>query len=372
WLRPVHSWAAAVVALLIIASPIALLYQGIVWKDVLFADATAGGFATLAWLPRVWNTPWRFVAMAKAMVLLCLAAMARQNGLLCLACGVIALTWIASQHTQLRTALIYGAAALAFAAVFTTAANVALGTRIVAPSGPAKQFRLLQLYDIIGFVAADKTIALTVLHDQAPDLEREVRSDGVRLYNPQRNDPLAGSQPLQSALEDAPWSAVRGQWLSLIVHHPWTYVKIRAEVFRWIFATPDIDKCLPYLVGISGPEPQMEKLGIEERDDDRDDALAAYASVFIKTPVLSHVFYALLSIGCLVLLLRRRRGEDIAIAALQAGVLLFTLSFIVIGIACDYRYLYALDIASLVGVFYIACDWSNLLPTQTRLSSRPQ
>src|SRR6202012_2653386 len=38
WLRPKGSWAAAAVALLIIVSPIALLYQGIVWKDVLFAD----------------------------------------------------------------------------------------------------------------------------------------------------------------------------------------------------------------------------------------------------------------------------------------------------------------------------------------------
>jgi hypothetical protein len=34
----------------------------------------------------------------------------------------------------------------------------------------------------------------------------------------------------------------------------------------------------------------------------------------------------------------------------------FTASFFVISIACDYRYLYFLDIAALAAVFYLALD----------------
>ncbi len=363
WLRPLTSWAAVIVASVILPLPIVLLYQGIVWKDVLFADTMVAGFVCIAWAASRWrNVRLRFALIAAGLLLLCLAAMARQNGILALGAAVAALGWIAFklESDRRRAFLTYVLGAMAFAALAMTTANVALGTRIVAESGPAAQFRLLQFYDIIGFVAADKTLPLNELHSLAPVLEHEIRSDGVRLYNPERNDPLAASQKLQDALSDAPRDAVRGQWLDLILHHPFTYLKIRAEVFRWIFLTPDIQVCLPYLTGVSGPEEEMHDLNIAEREDARDDALSAWTDHFIRTPVLSHLFYALLALAsAILLLLRRRRPEDIAVAALQIAALLFTASFFVIGIACDYRYLYALDIASLVAVFYIALDWSG-------------
>ncbi|MEI9931228.1 MAG: hypothetical protein WDM89_11975 [Rhizomicrobium sp.] len=47
--------------------------------------------------------------------------------------------------------------------------------------------------------------------------------------------------------------------------------------------------------------------------------------------------------GALVVLLRRRAQGDLAMAAMLISALLFTASFFVISIACDYRYLYFLD-----------------------------
>ena len=44
------------------------------------------------------------------------------------------------------------------------------------------------------------------------------------------------------------------------------------------------------------------------------------------------------------------------VAALLAGALAFTASFFLISIACDYRYLYLLDLAALTGVLYLALD----------------
>src|SRR5579864_4070162 len=41
------SWMAFALALLIVALPQFVLYQGIVWKDVLFADASISGFILL-------------------------------------------------------------------------------------------------------------------------------------------------------------------------------------------------------------------------------------------------------------------------------------------------------------------------------------
>src|ERR1700743_1639023 len=85
WLRPVKSWAGAVVAALMIAMPLVLIYQGIVWKDVLFADASVAGCACLAWAAARWeHQRLRFALIAVAMVLLVLASMARQNGILVL------------------------------------------------------------------------------------------------------------------------------------------------------------------------------------------------------------------------------------------------------------------------------------------------
>jgi hypothetical protein len=62
----------------------------------------------------------------------------------------------------------------------------------------------------------------------------------------------------------------------------------------------------------------------------------------------------------LVLLLRRGQGSDIAIAGLMAGALVFALSFYVISIACDYRYLYFLDMAAMTGALKLVAGGERI------------
>jgi uncharacterized membrane protein YgdD (TMEM256/DUF423 family) len=64
--------------------------------------------------------------------------------------------------------------------------------------------------------------------------------------------------------------------------------------------------------------------------------------------------FAALALLALVLLIRRGQGSDIAIAGLMAGALIFASSFYVISIACDYRYLYFLDMAAMTGALKLA------------------
>lgn len=65
WLRPQLSWAAVAAALLAVALPQLLLFQGIVWKDILFADACVAGFVCLAHAAVHWKRPrWRFVLLS--------------------------------------------------------------------------------------------------------------------------------------------------------------------------------------------------------------------------------------------------------------------------------------------------------------------
>ena len=76
----------------------------------------------------------------------------------------------------------------------------------------------------------------------------------------------------------------------------------------------------------------------------------------MDTPSLSHIAYAVVALGVAVLLLVRRAPADLAIAAFMIGALGFAACFFVISLACDYRYLYVLDIACVTGVLYWALD----------------
>jgi hypothetical protein len=354
------AWTAAALAFLAALTPQYLIYPGIVWKDVLFSATTIAGFVAIACAACVWSRVYiRYAWLGLALLLLLIAALARQNGILLLLGGIAAFAWIAmrQESLRLRQAAIQGGVALLVSIVLLTAANVALGMRLTKEFGGARQFRLLQAYDIVAALSANPNLALNGLDRQDPALSREMRGDGVRLYTPQRNDPLAASQPLQSTLTAVPPSLLRGQWFDLIFHHPLLYFSSRADMFYWVLFTPDIDKCLPFTVGVQGPQDELDQLNIDPRWDDRDVWLQNYGDAFDGTPVFQHGLYALLSLIAGWILLRRRRSADIAVGALQLSALVYTASFFFISLACDYRYLYVLDIAAVTGWFYLALDW---------------
>ena len=71
---------------------------------------------------------------------------------------------------------------------------------------------------------------------------------------------------------------------------------------------------------------------------------------------MSHLAFAALALVVGVVLLIRRDPADLVIAALLAGTLAFAATYLLISIACDYRYLYALDIAAITGALYFLLD----------------
>ncbi|HUO93274.1 MAG TPA: hypothetical protein VMU22_10145 [Rhizomicrobium sp.] len=363
WLTPAGSKAPLVVLALMIVTPQVLLYEGIVWKDVLFADLAVAGFAALAVAGERWDRArLRYAAIVAAFSLFAVATLVRQNGGIVLPAGVAALAWIAwkkGSTARLRAGFLYGLSALAGSAIAVVAIHSALALRIPGDPSPAVGFRLLQFYDLIGAIKAKPTLELPYFEDDDDTLEALMRTDGVRLYTPERNDTLAQSQRLQSAYFASPAETIPEEWHRLIAVHPGLYLRVRAEVFRWIVLTPDLAACRPVYSGIDGPAPQMKKLGLTKRFDARDAALDFYAKRFIGTPVFSHLFFILLAIASLVLLFARRTAADIAIAFMLISTLAFTLSFFVIAIACDYRYLYFLDLATMAAVFHLSLDWRS-------------
>jgi hypothetical protein len=356
----IPAWAAAGVALLAALTPQYLIYPGIVWKDVLFSATAVAGFVALAHATADWrNINFRYRWLSLAFILLIVASLARQNGVPLLLGGIVAFAWTSMREEglSLRKAAARGGLALAAAVVVFTAANVALGTRLTKEYGGARQFRLLQAYDLIAAVATHPGLPLDVLDKEDSALSQQMRTEGARLYTPQRNDPLAGSKPLQDALGAVSPSLLRAQWFSLIVHHPLIYLSSRADMFKWVFFTPEIGKCLPFTVGIQGPQDELDALNIDPRWDDRDQWLHSYGNAFRGTPVFQHGIFALLAAIAAWVLLRRRRPPDIVMGLMLVSTLFYVATFFAISIACDYRYLYLLDLAAVTGWFYLALDW---------------
>jgi hypothetical protein len=234
--------------------------------------------------------------------------------------------------------------------------TAALNTRLMPEAGLSRQLKRLELYDLIGGLAVDAKLPLSILPGADPALLHLMRSDGVRLYSPVRSDWLARSAPLQAALEQTPDTVLQRTWLNFILHHTADYLRARAKAFRWVTLTPNISLCVPYVVGLRGPPQTMGALGLHTRLNQRDEWADAYGKLFVHTPVFSHITFLLLMIAELVFLMWRRSTPDIAMITLLCGAIAFACSFFFISLACDYRYDYVLDLSALAALIYIALE----------------
>lgn len=354
-LRERTTWLGLPAAVLICLSPLILITQGTVWHDVLFADLAVAGFACLGAAAKNWqNEPIRLSALGVLILLLSMAALSRQNGIICLPVACFAVYLIARKTDPARAIRIgLSFAGLAFAFVIALNAAFSLGH---ANASYGSGLQDLQEFDIVGVASIDPTIDLSIIDHNSPALVAMVRSQ-AKGFTPQRLAYVAQNAPqLWSFLESSPPTAIRDQWWTIVIHHPVDYVRERAAVFTWTFLTPEIEKCLPVFVGIGGKPEWVTSLGLQLGARAQDQALYGYATRLLHTPYYSHLFYALVSIVLAILLIRRGDRQDIAIAALLTSGLLVAASYFVISISCDFRFLFFLDISSLAGLLYFAID----------------
>jgi len=353
----VHLLAAPVLALVIL-SPQVLIYQGAVWKDVFFANAAIAGTVCLAFAAEHWREPRRrIVLLLGGLTLLVIAALVRQNGALALLTAGIGLSVALGGRTGWKNSLAGGLGFIAAGLAAIALSSVAL-QRVIPQSDEATSeagFRIIQHFDIVGVLANNPAAPLEPLETEAPKAAAALRG-ATEYYSPQRVDSLNQA----SGMGDHVWLTTEGvvpaTWLNLVIKDFPAYAAHRLEVFRQAFLTPDILACLPVTTGVQGPEAVLEELGMPSRQDRRDHELYNYATWFFDTPVLSHLTYALLSLGVMAALVLRGRPSDWVMAGLQAGALAFAGSFLVIALACDYRYLYFLDLAALFGLVHLALD----------------
>jgi len=355
-LRPRTSWLAVAVAAALVLTPQVLVYQAIVWKDVMFANCAVAGFVCLAHAAQRWeDRRLRWAALIAAVLFLAMGALVRQNGALAIPFAALALGWTARREGWKR-ALAWGAGGL----VVTLAVMKLLGMAVEPPSPDAdpaigRGIRIVAQYDIIGAVAHAPGLPLERVRAADPKVEAVIRHAAAGVYSAERVDTLDRA-PETNLMWTLPDAVLIGQWRDIILHHPGAYLAHRLDVFRWLAAPPVIDRCLPLYIGINGPDKLVKDLRLAAGDEPQDLQLYNYGTWFLDTPAYSHLTYLAICLLVLAGTLWRRDPADWVVAAMTASALAFTASFLVISIACDYRYLYFLDIAAMAGALYLALD----------------
>jgi hypothetical protein len=359
-LRGRLSWCGVALAGLFVLSPLVLLYQAIVWKDVLFANVSVAGMVCLAFAARDWRRRGRRrLWLLGALLLLSAAALIRQNGVIIAVFGAGALGWTAAEGQWRRwpKALAWGVAGLAAVIVVSHVLNLT-----TQPGGPesgdgfGEGVRVLQAYDLIGEVAREPGVPLPASEQAAPQAVKVLRAYAPRYYSAERTDFTDAEPTLHGAMISIPDDAIGSDWMSILLHRPDLYLRQRLAAFRWVFLTPVLDRCVPVSLGIDGPPDEMGELGLRRRWSHRDGQLSDYDDLFQPTPLYSHLFYALAALVVAGGLLWRREPADLPMAALMLGGVAAAASFFVISIACDYRYLYFLDVIAMTGLLYVAVD----------------
>ena len=354
-LRGRATWLAAGLGVLAIATPQVLIYQGIVWRDVLFANLTIAGFICLAHAVRRWDSR-PVLPLAGALACLALAALVRQNGLILVVAAAGALAWTA-RRGGLRASLAWGGGSLVAVAVLALAFNhLAQPPKTVAKLRLNTPALILEHYDIVGAKAHHPKLKFKEIGKVDRAAQALLEAQSQRIYSATRVDTLDSDEAFRKTIWHVPDAAMNAQWRAVILHYPAGYLLHRADVFRWVFLTPKLELCLPVQVGVIGPAEMVDDLNLQPGIDTRAQAVADYARKFYGTPVYSHLTWALVAVAAIVLLLRRRDPADWVIMAMLGGALAFVASFALISLACDYRYLYLLDLAAIVGALYVALD----------------
>lgn len=337
-------------------SPVLVIYQGIVWKDVLFANLAVAAFAVAGVaLDREASSGRSAGAWALAIGLAGFAATVRQNGML-VPLG-IAIIFAVSRPAPAGLLRRAGAAALTLAAALGAMVVLQVAVRSTAVVPPADTtrigLRVLQAYDIQGMAARGAAVPALGTLDAAS--AATIAGHAARNYQAARLDPPGAESPPTALVSLAP-PEIHRIWWTMLQADPAAYLAHRAAVLRWHLWPTDIMNCLPVYVGVGGPPEALVALRLSQGTRPGDEQLWRLAHPFFDTLLFRHGAWLLASLAIAAILAWRRLSEpaDLSVLLLQVTALAFAASYAVIGIACDFRYLLFVPISVCFGLAHLA------------------
>jgi len=343
-------WAA--IALLVL-NPVLLAYAGIVWKDVLFAGLAVAAFGAVFQALGSRQPTARVVWAALALALGTLLPEARQHGIFIwpfLALMVVmAIVWIDGWTLGRRLAaalmLLLLAVGVHFAAGHFAAARVVNAEAASTSVG----IRSVASFDLLGI---ETRIEIGPLRQDG--LSEAADRELVDAFTSDRIDFFHSTTQVKAYLDSRTTGQLTSLWLRAVVAYPTDYLAHRWAVSKRLFGA-DGGACLPVHVGISGLPHQVEALGLVEAIDAHDVRVYATVQPYFDSPLFFHGTYVLglLLMVLLLPLMPWRSRRILALACL--GVAAYYGSFLVTGIACDFRYLFpGLALVSLILVAVLA------------------
>jgi hypothetical protein len=361
----IRLWAKLTLLCAFVFFPITFLYVGIVWKDILFSNFAILGFVLLHIATQ---SRWRSALCIVGLVCVAWSSTVRQQGFILYAPACV--IGFPVLYDLLRTRFPYPkcmvtAACLLIFIATTFATNQIIRAWAKEPPRPYIFATVdpLMAFDIAGMIANNAKLDFKYFVNAGIDTAT-LRLRIKQTYSPERKESLTvGERPhFYDLLSQINQSTLHKEWWRMLRESPWSYVRHRTKVFAWHLGLYDIGKCLPYHVGIS-PDPAelVTALGVDLNPNPLGNTwLRAFGGHFL--PWFRPIYFVIAGL-CLMGYAMWRRQEVRVVVPLQAASFLYVASFWLIGVACDFRYMYLNVLAAMFSLVALLFPTSRAVVT---------
>lgn len=350
-----YAWiAVAVTTIAVAVNPVTLVYNGTVWKDVFCTNLTLLAFA----VSQTTLGRWRMGA-SLAILLAAAAVLVRQQAIIP---GISLCTLLAWQFSMnARGTLWRFARELVFWLALLGVATTTLGQWVQsrqqsAFAPPSLGFIVAAQFDIAGmlYYADDPEAVLGKYFSSPHSVMTAVRES----YSPERVDTLV---PFYAFSRTLTTQRKLELWFDLIKAAPSAYLHHKYSFAQSLLGSRSDGQCLPASLGVATDAtdilhstydyPFSFPVGFVPAKSSHLDFLNPYVmkslGIFSGWPWMTILVIALL-IG--------QARKDALLVALSVGGLLYALSFLVVSVACDFRYIYFAVATSMVCALLIAAN----------------
>ena len=338
----------SIIVLLIGFFPVIFIYNGIIWKDVFFTNLCLAGFAFLYKSTKN-NTRYNVII---AMLFFSMGSLARQQGFIVFITSICLLPLLFRKQHNIR---LTGISLIVFVMIHTGfGIFIGLTSKQVSDAPVSGGIFQITTYDLVGIAANSNNADFRyIIDNNLCDL------DGIyykaKFYGADRIDWLNDKDEKRTnPFDKMATHQLVFAWIDAIYRNPLAYMTHRYNVFMWQIGFKNVCDCLPYYIGISQePQSYLNKLIIRNEGTGSTGYLKQYGKFFIN--LFRPFIYVLLSI---ILLLKSffDRQKNWLNITMQLSSIVYSFSYVVIGIACDFRYLYYTVPVSLFGIVLLFSD----------------
>jgi len=339
-----HSFWLAVVLLMLALSPPAFVFQGIIWRDVLFANAWLLA-AVLSFAAAGSNAILRLLAQAIALGLLVLGVLLRPNALIAAPILAVAIAW-PMRFSWKRAAIFYVPIGVALFALMQLIYYGALGATRQHP------LQSIMVFDLggISYFTEQNQFPVEWTETEAALLTKDC-------YQPNQWDIYWRLEPCDFVMHKLEGDklfgtpAITGAWLRAVVKHPVAYLQHRGA-FMWNF--------LAYANLTLWTDDVYDPSKKVFADRPAFNALVAIHDLLKPTPLFRAGTWLILCVAVCAFAWRRRDkpAGTFAIGVCGSGAV-YVATFFAVGVASDFRYAYWAVLASITGAVVAAADQSE-------------